>query len=192
MKVEHVPSRKKFARGQAVSHADRVGSASSYRVGSGWLLGRHKDDSDGCSLATPFVRFFIETACDKEHAKCLPNNTERHQNATACLGVGPKIRKVMRISLNKEQKKNVARNHSEINAKAKLRNMARLYDNKATTKLGKACAKWFHRNGIPGTKADCPYFRRTMELTQQLGASALVPTGAEIDGASLDASEEED
>jgi hypothetical protein len=117
---------------------------------------------------------------------------ERHQNATACLGVGPKIRKFMRISLNKEQKKNVARNHSKIKAKAKLRNMAQLYDNKATTKLGKAWAKWFHRNGIPGTKADCPYFRRTMELTQQLGASALVPTDAEIDDASLDASEEED
>ncbi|RLN04291.1 F-box domain containing protein [Panicum miliaceum] len=117
---------------------------------------------------------------------------ERHQNATACLGVRPKIRKFMRISLNKEQKKNAARNHRKIKAKGKLRNMARLYDNKATSKLGKAWAKWFHRNGIPATKADCPYFRRAMELTQQLGASTLVPTGAQIDGASLDASEEED
>ena len=37
-----------------------------------------------------------------------------------------------------------------------------------------------------GTKADCPFFRRVIQLTQQLGDGELVPVGAEIDGASLD------
>lgn len=60
-----------------------------------------------------------------------------------------------------------------------------------TSELRKAWAEWFHNNGIPGIKADCPYFRRAMELTQQLGFNVAVPTGAEIDGAYLDADEEE-
>ncbi|CAL5006755.1 unnamed protein product [Urochloa decumbens] len=114
----------------------------------------------------------------------------KHNNATAFIGVRPKIRKFMRISLNTEQRKNMARN-CRGKTKANLRNKVRLYDKEATSEIVKAWAKWFRRNGIPGTKANCPYFRRAIELTQQLGARALVPTGAIIDGGKLDASDEE-
>ncbi|XP_062198813.1 uncharacterized protein LOC133901471 [Phragmites australis] len=31
-------------------------------------------------------------------------------------------------------------------------------------KLGKALAKWFHANDIPGRKADCPYFQSAIKL----------------------------
>ncbi|CAL4998248.1 unnamed protein product [Urochloa decumbens] len=108
----------------------------------------------------------------------------KHNNATAFIGVRPKIRKFMRISLNKEQRKYMTRNCRGRKTKANLRNKVRLYDKEATSEIVKAWAKWFRRNGIPGTKANCQYFRRAIELTQQLGARAFVPTGAEIDGAS--------
>ncbi|KAJ1268243.1 hypothetical protein BS78_07G121200 [Paspalum vaginatum] len=116
---------------------------------------------------------------------------ERHHNLTACFGVRPKIRKFMRISLNKEQRKTVSRNRRARKAKTTLRSMTLLYEKKATSKLGKAWAKWFRSNGIPGTKADCPFLCRAIELTQQLGDGELVPVGAEIDAPYLDSSEEE-
>ena len=59
------------------------------------------------------------------------------------------------------------------------------------SKLSKAWAKWFRSNGVPGNKADCPRFRNALKLTQQLGTRFVVPTGDEIDGANLDASDEE-
>ncbi|TVU06728.1 hypothetical protein EJB05_49956, partial [Eragrostis curvula] len=66
-----------------------------------------------------------------------------------------------------------------------------LSSEETASELGKAWAKWFRSNGIPGIKADCPHFRRAMELTQQLGAGERVPTGAQIDGTYLDDIEEE-
>ncbi|VAI88256.1 uncharacterized protein LOC119336156 [Triticum dicoccoides] len=52
--------------------------------------------------------------------------------------------------------------------------------------LGQAWAKFFHANGIPGEKADCPHFQEAMRLTQQLGPVVQhVPTGSEIDGPCL-------
>ncbi|KAI4972582.1 hypothetical protein ZWY2020_003507 [Hordeum vulgare] len=52
--------------------------------------------------------------------------------------------------------------------------------------LGQAWAKFFHANGIPGEKADCPHFQEAMRLTQQLGQLVQhVPTGSEIDGPCL-------
>ncbi|XP_044331227.1 uncharacterized protein [Triticum aestivum] len=59
------------------------------------------------------------------------------------------------------------------------------------SKLSKAWAKWFRSNGVPGNKADCPHFRSALKLTQELGTRFIVPTGNEIDGADLDASDEE-
>ncbi|XBJ00089.1 hypothetical protein VPH35_020053 [Triticum aestivum] len=59
------------------------------------------------------------------------------------------------------------------------------------SKLSKAWAKWFRSNGVPGNKADCPLFRSALKLTQQLGTRFIAPTGNEIDGANLDASDEE-
>ncbi|KAM3384510.1 hypothetical protein ACQJBY_008887 [Aegilops geniculata] len=59
------------------------------------------------------------------------------------------------------------------------------------SKLSKAWAKWFRSNGVPGNKADCPHFRSALKLTQELGTRVIVPTGNEIDGADLDASDEE-
>ncbi|XP_062232811.1 uncharacterized protein LOC133930133 [Phragmites australis] len=53
-------------------------------------------------------------------------------------------------------------------------------------KLGKALAKWFHANDIPGRKADCPYFRSAIKLAQQLGEGVHIPIGREIDGPLLD------
>ncbi|RLN18960.1 hypothetical protein C2845_PM02G14270 [Panicum miliaceum] len=49
-------------------------------------------------------------------------------------------------------------------------------------KLGQAWAKWFHANNIAGLKADCPYFRNAIKLTQQLGSMGYIPTSREIDG----------
>ncbi|CAM0149332.1 unnamed protein product [Urochloa decumbens] len=53
--------------------------------------------------------------------------------------------------------------------------------------LGEAWAKWFHANDIAGRKADCPYFRVAMRLTQQLGETSRLFTGSDIDGRFLDA-----
>ncbi|XP_052137653.1 uncharacterized protein LOC127756319 [Oryza glaberrima] len=58
-------------------------------------------------------------------------------------------------------------------------------------KLGQAWAKWFHANDIAGLKADCPYFCAAMKLTQQLGATAQIPTANGIDGEYLQANFEE-
>lgn len=58
-------------------------------------------------------------------------------------------------------------------------------------KLGKSWAKWFHANDIPGRKADCPYFRSALKLTQQLGEGVQIPRGREIDGPLLDMNYEE-
>ncbi|TVU07208.1 hypothetical protein EJB05_47252, partial [Eragrostis curvula] len=49
-------------------------------------------------------------------------------------------------------------------------------------KLGRAWAKWYHANDIAGKKANCPYFRAAIKLTQQLGEGVPCPTGEEIDG----------
>ncbi|CAM0906601.1 unnamed protein product [Alopecurus aequalis] len=59
------------------------------------------------------------------------------------------------------------------------------------SKLSKAWATWFHSNGIPESKADCPHFRTAMKLTQQLGTRLPVPTGDELGGVNLDVNEEE-
>ena len=56
----------------------------------------------------------------------------------------------------------------------------------AREKLGKAWAKWFHANNIPGRKADCPYFRAAVKLSQEHGDGVHVPCGKEIDGILLD------
>ncbi|RLN22340.1 uncharacterized protein C2845_PM07G40100 [Panicum miliaceum] len=56
----------------------------------------------------------------------------------------------------------------------------------AREKLGKAWAKWFHANDIPGRKADCPYFRAAVKLSQELGDGVHIPRGKEIDGPLLD------
>ncbi|PWZ13055.1 hypothetical protein Zm00014a_024124 [Zea mays] len=53
-------------------------------------------------------------------------------------------------------------------------------------KLGKALAKWFHANDIPGRKADCPYFRSAIKLAQECGQGVHIPTGKELDGKFLD------
>lgn len=58
-------------------------------------------------------------------------------------------------------------------------------------KLGKAWAKWFHANDIHGRKADCPYFRAALKLSQQLGEGVHIPHGREIDGPLLDMNYEE-
>ncbi|XP_047080349.1 uncharacterized protein LOC124691115 [Lolium rigidum] len=51
--------------------------------------------------------------------------------------------------------------------------------------LGQAWAKFFQANDIAGLKADCPYFRAAMKITQQLGPTPI-PTAKEIDGIYLD------
>ena len=56
----------------------------------------------------------------------------------------------------------------------------------AKEQLGKAWSKWFHANDIPGRKADCPYFRSAIKLTQQFGEGVPIPCGKEIDGPLLD------
>ncbi|XP_062232776.1 uncharacterized protein LOC133930088 [Phragmites australis] len=53
-------------------------------------------------------------------------------------------------------------------------------------KLGKALAKWFHANDIPGWKAVCPYFRSSIKLAQQPGKGLHIPNGREIDGPFFD------
>ncbi|KAM0905194.1 hypothetical protein ACQ4PT_017532 [Festuca glaucescens] len=56
--------------------------------------------------------------------------------------------------------------------------------------LGKAWAKFFQANDIAGRKANCPYFRAAMKITQNLGPTPI-PTGKEIDGIYLDKNYEE-
>ncbi|KAM0832157.1 hypothetical protein ACQ4PT_065067 [Festuca glaucescens] len=56
--------------------------------------------------------------------------------------------------------------------------------------LGQAWAKFFQANDIAGRKANCPYFRAAMKITQNLGP-APIPTGKEIDGVYLDKNYEE-
>uniref|UniRef100_A0ACD5ZC18 Uncharacterized protein n=1 Tax=Avena sativa TaxID=4498 RepID=A0ACD5ZC18_AVESA len=51
--------------------------------------------------------------------------------------------------------------------------------------LGQAWAKFFQANDIAGLKANCPYFRAAMKITQQLGPTPI-PTAKEIDGIYLD------
>ena len=58
-------------------------------------------------------------------------------------------------------------------------------------KLGQAWAKFFHANDIPGLKADCPYFRSAIRLTQQTGVTTQIPTSHGIDGEFLEANFEE-
>ncbi|PWZ26281.1 hypothetical protein Zm00014a_032919 [Zea mays] len=53
-------------------------------------------------------------------------------------------------------------------------------------KLGKALAKWFHANDIPGRKADCPYFRSAIKLAQECGQGVHIPSGKDLDGKFLD------
>ncbi|CAN6244021.1 unnamed protein product [Urochloa humidicola] len=56
----------------------------------------------------------------------------------------------------------------------------------AKDQLGQAWAKWFQANDVPGRKADCPYFRSAVMLTQQFGEGVPIPRGKEIDGRYLD------
>ena len=56
--------------------------------------------------------------------------------------------------------------------------------------LGLAWSKFFHANDIAGRKADCPYFRAALKITQQLGPTPI-PTAKEIDGKYLDANYDE-
>jgi hypothetical protein len=56
--------------------------------------------------------------------------------------------------------------------------------------LVQAWAKFFQANDIAGRKANCPYFRAAMKITQNLGP-APIPTGKEIDGIYLDKNYEE-
>jgi hypothetical protein len=51
--------------------------------------------------------------------------------------------------------------------------------------LGQAWAKFFQANDIADLKADCPYFRAAMKITQQLGPTPI-PTAKEIGGIYLD------
>ncbi|XP_044459577.1 uncharacterized protein [Triticum aestivum] len=56
--------------------------------------------------------------------------------------------------------------------------------------LGLAWSKFFHANDIAGRKADCPYFRAAVKITQQLGPIPI-PTAKEIDGPYLEANYDE-
>uniref|UniRef100_A0A8I7BAZ6 BED-type domain-containing protein n=1 Tax=Hordeum vulgare subsp. vulgare TaxID=112509 RepID=A0A8I7BAZ6_HORVV len=56
--------------------------------------------------------------------------------------------------------------------------------------LGLAWSKFFHANDIAGLKADCPYFRAVVKITQQLGPIPI-PTGKKIDGQYLEANYDE-
>ncbi|XP_044446788.1 uncharacterized protein [Triticum aestivum] len=56
--------------------------------------------------------------------------------------------------------------------------------------LGLAWSKFFHANDIAGRKADCPYFRAAVKITQQLGP-APIPTAKEIDGKYLEVNYDE-
>jgi len=54
-------------------------------------------------------------------------------------------------------------------------------------KLAQAWSKWFHANDIAGIKADCPYYRAAMRLTQEIGTMSRLFSGSDIDGPCLDA-----
>ena len=54
-------------------------------------------------------------------------------------------------------------------------------------KLAQAWSKWFHANDIAGIKADCPYYRAAMRLTQEIGTTSRLFSGSDIDGPCLDA-----
>jgi hypothetical protein len=56
----------------------------------------------------------------------------------------------------------------------------------AKVRLGKAFAKWFQSEDIPGRKADNPYFVSAIKLAQELGEGVAIPTGRDIDGPLLD------
>ncbi|CAM0879667.1 unnamed protein product [Alopecurus aequalis] len=56
--------------------------------------------------------------------------------------------------------------------------------------LGQAWAKFFQANAIAGQKANCPYFRAAMKITQNLGP-VPIPTPKELDGIYLDMNYEE-
>jgi hypothetical protein len=58
-------------------------------------------------------------------------------------------------------------------------------------RLGKACDKWFHANDIPRYKANSPYFRMVLKLTQYLGKEVKTQKGSEIDGIYLESNYEE-
>jgi hypothetical protein len=55
----------------------------------------------------------------------------------------------------------------------------------AKVRLGKAFAKWFRSEDIPGRKADNP-FVSAVKLAQELGEGVAIPTGRDIDGPLLD------
>ncbi|XP_048544817.1 uncharacterized protein LOC125523790 isoform X2 [Triticum urartu] len=59
------------------------------------------------------------------------------------------------------------------------------------SRIGKAWAKWFHANDIPGHKANCPYFVGPVKLTQDLGKGVPAPKGIDIDGIYLNSNYEE-
>ena len=59
------------------------------------------------------------------------------------------------------------------------------------SRIGKAWAKWFHANDIPGHKANCPYFVGAIKLTQDLGKGVPAPKGIDIDGIYLNTNYEE-
>jgi hypothetical protein len=40
-------------------------------------------------------------------------------------------------------------------------------------RLGKTWVKWFHANGIPGRKANCPYFVAAVNYLNSLGKEWL-------------------
>ena len=60
-----------------------------------------------------------------------------------------------------------------------------LLNKKTKTGIGEAWAKWFHANDIPGVKADCPYSKGAMKLTQNLSKGVQIPRGIDIDGSYL-------
>ncbi|WVZ96346.1 hypothetical protein U9M48_042001 [Paspalum notatum var. saurae] len=65
------------------------------------------------------------------------------------------------------------------------------FDKDRKDKLGRAWSKWFHANDIAGRKANCPYFKAAMRLTQQFGEGVPCPTGEAIDGPYLERNYEE-
>ena len=71
-------------------------------------------------------------------------------------------------------------------APTQLRVDTMLQGGDAKARLGKALAKWFHSDDIPGRKADNPYFIAAIKLAQQLGEGVSIPTGRDIDGPLLD------
>lgn len=63
--------------------------------------------------------------------------------------------------------------------------------NAPKTALGMAWAKFFHTSGIPGRRADNPYFKSAIKETQKWGEGTPPPSGYEIDGRYLDENEKE-